>query len=272
MTLKIIYPLILVIFCITNLVSQQMITNINSLLEIETVQIKTIESLFTLSTMPKIQAEIEITEDRVADVKAINKLHVVKLMMIINVKDIFDEKFVAAKNFIFTGSGKTEKEALRNAFSKIGSSGNSVKNFLEKTNNFAVNSSCDQGAQKIDQWINEGKTQKALRLAQQIAFYCPQYVQLYEKSFAKIQAQDCEKYLMNSKAYAANKDFEKSIMEVLKISPGSNCFQDVKTQLDAISKDYDLQKDRLYRTYQDISTDKQKFQEFIISLILQNNN
>lgn len=31
------------------------------------------------------------------------------------------------------------------------------------------------------------------------------------------------KYILNSKAYAANKEFEKAVREILKVDPSSNC-------------------------------------------------
>ena len=43
-----------------------------------------------------------------------------------------------------------------------------------------------------------------------------------------------------------------------------------KKQLDAISKDYDLQTDKLYKSYLDVSNDRKQYQDFIISLLIQN--
>lgn len=256
--------------CSLNLGAQQMITNIICQLSLESVDLDRVESLFLLSNMPKIQAEVIITEDQVVDVNTIKKMNISKLLIVINVKDLLQEKFITSRKFAFTGSGKTNLDALKNAVSKIYSNGTSIRNFLEKTNDTTVNPVCEQAEPKINQLINEGKTKKPLQIALQIAFYCPQNAKIYEQTFEKILTLNCEKYLQNSKAYAANKEFEKSIREIMFVNPASSCYPNAKKQLDAISKDYDIQTDKLYKSYQDVSNDRKQYQDFIISLLIQN--
>ena len=54
------------------------------------------------------------------------------------------------------------------------------------------------------------------------------------------------------------------------VNPASSCYPKAKKQLDAISKDYDLQTDKLYKSYLDVSNDRKQYQDFIISLLIQN--
>lgn len=265
-----IFPILLLVLYSLHLSAQQMIININNPLNLESVDLDRLESLFILSNMPKIQADILITEDRGVDIEAIKNMRVTKLLLVVTVKDILEEKFLTSKNFTFTGSGKTSQEALKNALSKIYSNGNTLRNFLEKTNNTTANPSCEQAEPKINQLINEGKTKKPLQLATQIAFYCPQIHQIYEQTFEKILILNCEKYLLNSKAYAANKEFEKAVSEVLLINPASPCYQNAKKQLDEISKDYDVQTDKLYKMYLEVRQDRKQYQDFMISLLILN--
>lgn len=249
-----------------------MITHISSPLSLETSDLDRVESFFTLSKMPKIQAEIVITEDRVADIGALKKMSVSKLMLVVTVKDLLEEKFLNSKNFAFTGSGKTNQEALKNALSKINSEGKALRNFLEQTNNATANPSCENAESKINQLINDGKIKKPIQLATQIAFYCPENEYIYEQTFEKISKFNCEKYLLNSKAHAANREFQKAISEVLLIHPASSCYESAKKQLDDISKAYDVQTDKVYKMYLDVNQDKKQYQDFIISLLLLSKN
>lgn len=273
MTNKLIfYSFIILLLLSYQAESQAIITNINNQVNGTFDQTSGIESIFTLSEMPKIQTDVEIIQDRIANVKATDKMSVVKLLVIIQVKDIISEKFITSKNFTFTGSGKTETQAVKNAFSKIKSGGENIRTFLEKTNHAVEKPSCDQAQSKINQWINEGKIKQVLQLANQIAFHCPQHAQIYDNTFNKIQMQNCEKYILNSKAYAANKEFEKAVREILKVDPSSNCSAKARKELETISKDYDIQADKLYSAYQSIGSEKQQYRDFIISLLIENKN
>jgi len=222
-------------------------------------------SIFVLSQMPKITMEVEIIQEQTIEVKTTSNMKVVKLQLFLQLKDLFGEKYIANKNFAFTGSGKTEEQAYQNAFNNLKKNTSTIRTYLEKTNNDVENPDCNLVKAKIDELINSNSEKKALHLSRQYNHFCKSMEDIYEYTFDKIQTLNCEKYLLNSKAYSAGKEYDKAVREIMFISPNTPCFEKAQHELDQISKAFDSDTNELYSLYKEIGNDKSRYMEFFLT-------
>jgi hypothetical protein len=251
-----------------NLKAQQIFTSIVSQDPLIQNQVAELSDLFIINEMPKVTAKVDIIKEQMVDVKSASNLKVVKLLLTVQLFQLSGNKSIGSKMFTFSGSGKTEETAIYNAITNIKKGRNGIKNYLEKVNNETSQPDCALAQSELYEYINSGENLKALHLSRQFSYYCSEHKYLFENAFEQIQTLNCEKYLLNAKAYSANKEFGLAVREILSIQPGTKCFLEAEKEIESISKSYDIENDKLYLMYKETAGDQQKYMDFFITTLM----
>ena len=179
----------------------------------------------------------------------------VKIELSIYSADNIEKKIFGNTSFNFTGVGKTEKSAYRNAIKELSNRETKISELLDKSKNKIIqyyNSNCNLIMSKVEALASVSKFDEALYELDVIPSVCKE---CYEKANSKKKVifknkvdYECELILAKSKAIWSAKQDESSARKALdllvSVHPISKCYNDAMNLSNSIHDKIELKQEQ----------------------------
>ena len=187
--------------------------------------------------------DLDLTLLQEEDMKALDSKTVVSAELTIKAYSLITEKLLGTKYIKIISTASNATKAKKGLLSRIVRKRKVINKALNDIVSENPNKDCASIQRAIENYLNRRAYKEAFSLSNLGGTDCDNTLEnLRIKAYNNYQTQYCDEHLRRSKTYLANREFDKAVAEIIKISPESNCNEGVKD----VVKELSAMKDAIY--------------------------